>query len=140
MKKFTAFLDAIGANYKIVQYGESYFSNAPEVHYNAVQILFDYQDAKKEADILKYLKRKKGLVVFSEWHNLRGFGFCVAEVANREKHLNYRVYMDESIHEWEKEAHKLYTAGHPEKVNGLARDIMEKWRREYLKSLFSVSA
>jgi hypothetical protein len=138
MKKFTAFLDAIGANYELTQYGEHYFPNAPELLYTAVCIRFSYQDARKETEVLKYLKRKKNLVIFAEWHNLTGFGFSVAEAADRENHLNYRVYMDASRHEWEEEAHKLYTVGHPERVNEVARAIMQKWEREYLKSFFQV--
>ena len=138
MKKFIEKLERMGAAYKVANYGENYFPGVPEVHYQGIQVKFNWEQMKLEKEIRDYLKRRKNLVIFSEWHNLTGHGFVVAAADDRQAHEKYRVYMDASIKEWEIGAHDLYTAGHPEKVNGLAKNIMEKWEKEYKKSLFTV--
>lgn len=138
MEKLKKYLDTIGATYEVQTYGESYFPDAAQIQYKAICIRFTWDDKKKETEIRHYMNRRKNLVIFREWHNLHEYGFCIASTADREAHTHYRRYMDASIQEWEQVAHKLYTAGHPENVNAAAREIMQKYQKEYKNSLFHV--
>ena len=138
MEKLKKYLETIGASYELQTYGESYFPDAAQIRYNAICIRFTWNDKKKENEIRHYLNRRKNLVIFREWHNLHGYGFCIATTADREAHTHYRRYMDASIQEWEQVAHELYIAGQPEKVNGAAREIMKKFQSEYKNSLFRI--
>ena len=141
MEKLKKYLDTIGVSYEMQTYGESYFPDAAPIQYKAICIRFSWGDPeakKKETEIRRHMNRRKNLVIFREWRNLHEYGFCIAHTADREAHTQYRQYMDASIKEWEQVAHELYTAGQLEKVNNAAREIMEKYQKEYKKSLFHI--
>ncbi|MCR5254626.1 MAG: hypothetical protein K6D96_01720 [Acetatifactor sp.] len=138
MEKLIKAIENLKINYSINTYGENYFYNAPTVNYSGICLKFSWDDLRKENEIRRYINRRKNLVIFNEGHNLAGHWFVVATVADREKHLNYRAFMDPSLKECEITAHNFYIAGHPEKVNNALYNIMGKYEKQYIKSLFKM--
>lgn len=141
MEKLIKKLETLNAPYEIWNYGESYFSNAPEIHYQAIAVIFEWSNkdrVKAEREIEKYIKRSKNYVCFRTWYNLTGTGMVISRTEDNEAHKQYRVYMDASIKEWEEEAHKLYMEGRDNEVNGLAKAICDKYEKEYLKTLYKI--
>lgn len=126
--------------YYRIQYGDDYFYNAPNYHYSAALVCFDYNRHGECADYFRHLKdienkiekyaRRYGYEIFSKALHPWEVSFVIARRDDRENASHFYDYMERSVNDVDMAIHQACME-HRNVSNDDVRAIMDAWGDSY---------